>query len=313
MIVSASRRTDIPALYEPWFFHRLSEGFVWVRNPFNPHQVSRIPLSPDEVDAFVFWTKNAAPMLAQLDALRPYPFYFQFTLTSYGPDVEPGLPSKRTVILPAFLRLSRLIGPERVIWRYDPILFSSRYTPDFHARSFAALAKALQGSTYRCVFSFFKPYRKAERNVQPLRLLSMDEKTMRNLVRSMAQTAHAYGMQLEACAQPMDLTAYGVGRAHCIDAQLLERLCGMPLKTKKDTGQRPLCGCAASVDIGAYNTCINGCLYCYANANPQTVMTRFHAHDSASPLLCSTLSPYDTIAETKAASVRVSQTRLKPD
>ena len=80
MIVSASRRTDIPALYAPWFFHRLSEGFVWVRNPFNPHQVSRIPLSPDEVDAFVFWTKNAAPMLAQLDALRPYPFYFSSPL-----------------------------------------------------------------------------------------------------------------------------------------------------------------------------------------------------------------------------------------
>ena len=138
MIISASRRTDIPAYYSDWFYNRIREGFVCVRNPMNFHQVSRISLSPDVVDGIVFWTKNPLPLMPRLEELRAYPFYFQFTLTPYGKDVEPGVPNKNDVILPAFQELSRQIGPERVIWRYDPILFTDHYTMDYHITSFSA-------------------------------------------------------------------------------------------------------------------------------------------------------------------------------
>ena len=132
MIISASRRTDIPAYYALWFLRRLEAGFVCVRNPVNFHQVSRIPLSPEVVDGIVFWTKNPTPMLDRLPLLKDYPFYFQFTLTAYAQDLEPGVPNKNEVIIPAFQELSRRIGPERVIWRYDPILPTPKYNIDYH-------------------------------------------------------------------------------------------------------------------------------------------------------------------------------------
>ena len=131
MIISASRRTDIPAYYSDWFCNRLREGFVCVRTPMNFHQVSRIALSSDVVDGIVFWTKDPRPLMPRLEELRAYPYYFQFTLTPYGKDMEPGLPDKGAVLLPAFQMLSDMIGPERVIWRYDPILLTARYTADF--------------------------------------------------------------------------------------------------------------------------------------------------------------------------------------
>ena len=136
MIISASRRTDIPAYYSDWFCNRLREGFVCVRTPMNFHQVSRIALSSDVVDGIVFWTKDPRPLMPRLEELRAYPYYFQFTLTPYGKDMEPGLPDKGAVLLPAFQMLSDMIGPERVIWRYDPILLTARYTADFHITAF---------------------------------------------------------------------------------------------------------------------------------------------------------------------------------
>ena len=126
MIISASRRTDIPAFYAEWFFNRIKEGYVLVRNPMNYHQVSKISLSPAVVDGIVFWTKNPLPMMTRLDELREYPYYFQFTLTPYGKEMEPGLPSKKAVLIPVFRELSRKLGPDRLVWRYDPILLNPR-------------------------------------------------------------------------------------------------------------------------------------------------------------------------------------------
>ena len=143
MIVSVSRRTDIPAFYADWFFRRLKEGFVLVRNPMNVHQVSRVRLDAEAAEGFVFWTKNPAPMLDRLHLLQNRAYYFQFTLTSYGLDVETCLPSKGRVLLPAFQRLAEIVGPERVLWRYDPILLNDVYTPEVHLRRFEALAKRL--------------------------------------------------------------------------------------------------------------------------------------------------------------------------
>ena len=140
MILSASRRTDIPNYYSEWFINRIREGFLYVRNPMNPHQISKINLSPDVIDCIVFWTKNPINMLEKLEELKPYMYYFQFTLTGYGRDVEPNLPHKREVLIPTFQRLSEQIGKERVIWRYDPIFLSDRYTVEYHIKAFEELS-----------------------------------------------------------------------------------------------------------------------------------------------------------------------------
>ena len=170
MIISVSRRTDIPALYSPWFFNRLKEQYVLVRNPVNFHQISRVPLSPQVVDAIVFWTKNPVPMLEHLSELKDYNYYFQFTLTPYDQDIEPGLPSKKDVLIPAFIALSKAIGYERVIWRYDPILLNRQYTIDRHIQSFQQMAQTLKGYTKKCVISFIDSYRNTARHKERLTL-----------------------------------------------------------------------------------------------------------------------------------------------
>ena len=143
MILSVSRRTDIPNYYADWFYNRIKEGFLYVRNPMNYHQVSRIELSPDLVDCIVFWTKNPEPMMARLHELDDYAYYFQFTLTGYGRDIEPNVPHKKDRMIPVFQRLSETIGSSRVVWRYDPILFNDVYTEEYHLRAFERIADAL--------------------------------------------------------------------------------------------------------------------------------------------------------------------------
>ena len=147
MIISASRRTDIPTYYSEWLFNRLNEGYVLVRNPMNTHQISKISLSPEVVDGLVLWTKNPIPMLDRIHELERYNFYFQFTLNAYGKEVEPNVPSKNDIIIPAFIKLSKLIGRNRVIWRYDPIFFNENYTLDYHCRYFKKLASMLSNYT----------------------------------------------------------------------------------------------------------------------------------------------------------------------
>lgn len=265
MIISASRRTDIPAHYFPWFLERLRAGFVEVRNPMNPRQVSRIGLSPEAVDGIVFWTKNPTPMLDKLDTLDSYMYYVQFTVTSYGRDVEPGVPSKNRVIVPAFQRLAEKLGPERVIWRYDPIFLTPVYNMDYHLRWFEALAKRLAPCTRQCTVSFLDYYRGTAGRLAPLSPLPFPPEQQGSLAGRLAEIARGYGLEMKSCAEEADLSRYGIGHASCIDGQLFERLLGRPLNLKKDRSQRPACGCAASRDIGAYDTCPNGCLYCYAN------------------------------------------------
>ena len=165
MIISASRRTDIPTYYSEWFFNRIEEGYALVRNPMNAHQISKISLRPDVVDGIVFWTKNPTPMMTKLDRLKDYTYYFQFTLNAYGQDVEASIPSKNNVIIPAFQKLSDMIGPEKVIWRYDPIFLNETYTFEYHIHYFEELAKRLSPYTKKCTISFLDFYRNTEKTL----------------------------------------------------------------------------------------------------------------------------------------------------
>lgn len=276
----------------------------------NIHQISKVSLTPDVVDGIVFWTKNPAPMLERLRELKAYTYYFQFTCTPYGEDVEPNLPSKRRVILPAFQELSDKIGPERVIWRYDPIFISEKYTVEKHIRYFEEMADILNGYTKRCIISFIDMYRNTASNLRGLGLQTITDDDMRIIARAFSEIAEKYGMELCTCSEAIDLSPYGVAHASCIDKTLLERLNGCKLHLAKDPNQRKDCGCAASVDIGAYHCCKHMCKYCYANAGLDTVERNVLRHRVDAPLLIGEVGEADCITERRMVSLRVEQLSL---
>lgn len=310
MIVSASRRTDIPTYYSEWLFNRLREEYVLVRNPMNIHQVSRINLSPDVVDGIVFWTKNPVPMIPRLSELEKYNYYFQFTLNSYGKDVEPNVPSKSKVIIPAFQKLSKEIGRERVIWRYDPILLNDKYTMEYHCKYFRIMASKLSTYTEKCTVSFLDLYKNTVRNVKPLNLQDVSTEQQFELMQRFAEIAKEHGIYLDTCAEAIELENLHILHAHCIDKDRFERLGQFKLSVEKDPNQRPECGCIASIDIGAYNTCQNGCLYCYANYNADIVKRNAEQHNPTSPLLFGDLTADDKITERKVKSCKDCQMEL---
>lgn len=284
MIVSVSRRTDIPAFYSEWFFNRLKEGFVYVQNPMNSKQISNVTLTPETVDCFVFWTKNAKPMLKHLDELEGYKYYFQFTITGYNTDVEKGVRNKPEIIK-TFKTLSDKIGKERVILRYDPIFLSKEYTIDYHVRAFNKLCTQLDGYTNRCVISFIDLYKKTERNTKPLNIINMTMEDIRLIANKFSKIAKEHNIKVETCSESYDLTAYGIEKGKCIDDKVISDVIGYEVNVKKDETQRDVCGCVKSIDIGQYNTCRHHCLYCYANFNGKQVDENFKIHDKNYPLL----------------------------
>lgn len=286
MIVSASRRTDIPNYYSDWFFNRLKAGYALVKNPMNAAQIRRVELSPEAVDCFVFWTKNPAPMLPRLEELRDYAFYFQFTLTGYGRDIEPGIPHKREVMLDVFRQLAGRVGKERVIWRYDPILITDRYTPEYHVRAFGEIAAALEGCTEKAVISFVDVYGKNRKALEQLGMRSPEAFQMRQLASELACAARQHGMRTAACAEALDLSSCGVEKNSCIDGELVERLTGRKPSGGKDRNQRSGCGCMASADIGAYDTCPSRCRYCYADRSGKAVEANRRRYDPEAETLC---------------------------
>ncbi len=310
MLISASRRTDIPAYYSEWFFNRIREKYVLVRNPMNHHRVSRISLTPDVVDGIVFWTKNPLPMLNRLNELKDYMYYFQFTLTPYGSDVEPGIPSKQDVLVPAFQHLSETLGPGRVIWRYDPVFLSNMYTEQYHYENFEKLAEQLCRHTKKCTFSFLDLYKNTRRNASALGIIPLSDEKMIRMAKKFARIAGQYDFTLDACAENTDFTPLGIRPARCVDAQLFERLLGCRLNTAKDKNQRPECSCDASIDIGLYNTCPGGCKYCYANYNAGTVSGNKSKHKPDSPLICGELTDADIIRDRTTASLKDHQLRI---
>lgn len=307
MIISASRRTDIPAFYSEWLFNRLREEYVLVRNPMNIHQVGKISLSPNVVDGIVFWTKNPMPMMSRLTELEKYTFYFQFTLTAYERDVEPNIPSKNSVIIPAFKNLSKAIGRERVIWRYDPIFFNSRYTMEYHCKYFRILASKLGDYTEKCTISFLDLYKNTEKNVRPLNIQTETIQMQYEIMQRFSDIAKVYGFYIDTCAEKIDLGEYRIPHACCIDKERFERLGKCRLILGKDPNQRAECGCVASIDIGAYNTCKHGCLYCYANYSQSTVNRNAIAHDPNSPLLFGEIGTSDVIKERAVKSCKEKQ------
>nr|WP_167958897.1 DUF1848 domain-containing protein [Anaerosporobacter faecicola] len=302
MILSVSRRTDVPNYYSDWFYNRLRDGYFFVRNPFNTHQISKVAITKELVDCIVFWTKNPRNMMKRLNELDGYNYYFQFTLTGYGRDIEPNLPDKRHVMIPTFQELSSMIGKNRVIWRYDPILINSRYTVEYHIKSFKEIAESLKWYTEKVVISYVDLYAKTKKNMSNLEVNELQESEMRSLANEFARIASENSIEIESCAEKINLDDIGIKHGSCIDQKLIEEIIGCKLSSHKDSNQRLECGCIESIEMGTYNTCLNGCRYCYANYDEERVKSTVKFYDVHSPLLCGEIGAGDMIKERKVLS-----------
>ncbi len=310
MILSVSRRTDIPNYYSEWFCNRIRDGYLYVRNPVSIHQVSKIDISPDVVDGIVFWTKNPEPMLHRLEQFGDYPYYFQFTLTGYGKDIEPFLPHKKEKMIPVFQRLSSMIGQEKVIWRYDPIIFTDIYTEAYHRKAFREIASRLRGYCTTVIISFVDYYAKNQKNMRAIHAMERNRQELYRFCSRLAEIAKENGMQIQTCAEKIDLSACGIVHGSCIDKKRIEQITGFSIKAEKDKNQREECGCMESIDVGAYDTCLNGCKYCYANSSEQRVKMNAALYNAHAPILCSRITEEDRITKRVVTSVKERQISL---
>jgi hypothetical protein len=289
-IISVSRRTDIPAFYGNWFMNRISCGYAAYANPFN-NQKYEVSLSMDDVLCFVFWSKNFSPFMKHLEKLKKsgYNFYFNYTIT--------GLPSvfEKNVIdtekaLNSLKTLSDIYSPEYINWRYDPIILSNITDYDFHINTFTNLASSLSGYTNRCIISFTDYYNKVKKNLSLLekdnsiQCIEPDNDFKINLSTHLAKIAKKYDLTLYSCCEDY-LVSSVINKAHCVDAHLVNRLFFPEPRLIKLKPTRKECGCFESVDIGAYNTCPHGCVYCYANVNKKVADYHFKNQDIESPIL----------------------------
>ncbi len=296
MIISASRRTDIPAFFGEWFSNRIKAGFFYRINPFNPNQVKGFSLLPEDVDAFVFWTKNPRPFLKQLDLIEGmgFNYLFHFTFNNYPSLLEPGAPSVGQR-LEAFKELSDRIGPKRVIWRYDPVILSSLTPKEYHLEKITELAWELAGYTERMVISFLDFYGKVQKRLDRLSsstgirfqdwLAVENLESLHNLASQIPGIAKDNGIQIYTCSEAVDLQKYCILPGSCIDGTLINETFGLQKRWRKDPCQRKNCQCVTSIDMGVYDTCKLGCAYCYATTNPDRVALIREGHFPDSPAL----------------------------
>lgn len=290
MIISASYKTDIPAFYGEWFLNRLHAGFCMMVNPYNRHQITRVSLRRQDVDGFVFWTKNLGPFLDKLGEVnaRGYPFIIQYTINCYPRKLEFSVTDATRSIRHA-AEIARLYGPRTLVWRYDPVVFSSETPAETHLENFEWLASRLEGVTDEVVISFAQIYRKTRRNMDwasrefGFEWSDPDDEQKRKLMRELLRLARSHRMQLTLCSQPYLLES-GVQEAHCVDARRISFLLGREIHTRLK-GVRQECGCFESKDIGDYDTCPHGCVYCYAVQNRRLAQKRFREHDPGGEFL----------------------------
>lgn len=288
MILSVSKRTDIPAFFPEWFFQCLKNQKIGVKNPYTQRVYLR-EVTPKNTDCIVFWTKNALPMFPKLDQITAmgYVYYFQYTLNAYGVDIEPNLPSLNRK-LTTFKALSDKIGKVKVIWRYDPILFTPKYTLEWHSKAFQKLCRELSGYTNKCVISFVDTYGKIKSNLSKLQQFDLPKDELKAFARELKQIADKYNIQIATCAEAIDLSEIGITKNACIDADLIRQITGKPLQVHPDKS-RPECLCSKALDVGKYDTCLHGCVYCYANNTQERVKQNLSNYHILSPILCDTL------------------------
>ena len=308
MIINTGQRTDIPAFYAKWFANRIKAGFVLVRNPYNPQMVTRYQLDPEVVDAICFCTKNPEPMLPYMQLLRPYGQFWYVTITPYGKEIEPHVPEKKKV-LETFRRISDIVGPDAMGWRYDPIFLSEKYPAEKHLEAFEAMAVKLKGYTHTAVISFIDLYQKTKKNFPEAKEVRKEERLA--LGKAMIEIARDNDMTLRPCMEGDELEPYGADCSGCMTIPMYEKALGTKLKVPAFKPAREGCACYLGADIGAYNSCGHMCRYCYANYDAESVRLNRLLHDPDSPLMIGHLEPEDKVHDALQKSWRDDQLRLE--
>ncbi len=302
MIIDTGNRTDIPAFYSKWFMNRIREGFVMVRNPYDPDQVTRYRLDPEVVDVLQFCTKNPGPMVEHLDELKDFRMFWYVTITPYGKSIEPNVPDKRLVI-ESFKRVSEHVGKHAMSWRYDPILISDTYSVDYHIDAFERMATELEGYTEQAVISFIDLFEKTKKNFPEAREVAREDRLA--IGEAFAETGRRHGMTIRTCLEGTELAQFGIDVSGCMAQHVVEHAIGEKLIVPK-TRHILECDCIMGNDIGAYNSCAHFCKYCYANYDKKAVAENMKRHDPDSPFLIGGPMPFDrvNIAEQKSYMTR---------
>ncbi len=306
MVISTGMRTDIPAFYSKWLINRIKAEFVYVRNPYNPQQVTKYLLDPSVVDCITFCTKNPTPILPYLDQLSAFNQFWFVTITPYGKDLEPNVPDKSKVI-ESFKQISKSVGTNGIGWRYDPVFYGNGFDLYLHVQEFEKIAAALKGYTNSCVISFLDTYDKVKRNAPGIYPPSIDEQ--KEFGRYAANIAEKNDIKIRTCCEGTHLKQYGIDVSGCQTKEVLEKAIGIRLNVPERRNQRRgICDCLLGNDIGAYNSCAHLCKYCYANAERDKVLANVKKHDENSPFLIGNSEKGDVITEAKQVSFADLQT-----
>lgn len=285
MILNVSGRTDIVAFYTPWFINRLKEGYVDVKNPFNPKLISRINF--EEVDAIMFCTKNPLPILPYLERIEK-PKIFHITLTPYLKDIEPNLPPK-TEIIEGIKRVSQIVGKDKTYVRYDPIFINDKYKIDYHIKMFERMCKSLDGYIEHIIISFLDDYKNVRKNKKILNPQTLTKEDYKKIGENFARIAKTHHMTVQTCFEEENLVEYGFIQEDCLGIELAKKLTGKEKHKKWKARAGGKCNCVEMVDIGAYNTCSHFCKYCYANYDEKQVEKNIIKHNKNSSLLIGTI------------------------
>ncbi len=295
MIINTGGRTDTVQYYTEWLLKRFEEGYVMSRNPLFPNKVNRYELTPNTVDCVVFCSKNYKPILPDLHKITDrFNTYFYYTITAYGKDLEPGVPSIEDSIA-TLVQLSKQVGKQRIAWRYDPVLLTEKYTVEYHLQTFEKMATKIVPYIDRCIFSFVEMYKRLEITMPELIPLSEQEKEA--LARGLGEIARKKGITLQVCGTNDDYSRYGIDGSGCMTLDILGKANEIEFKDLKHKGMRQGCHCIDSRDVAAYDTCLNGCKYCYANKNPRRAFENYKYHNPNSPLLLGEIKDTDYIAQ----------------
>ena len=309
MIINVGGRTDIVNYYTPWLLNRLEEGYAYSRNPFARENVYKLSLKSEDVDCLLFCSKNYQPILKHIgDIDEKYNILCNYTITAYGKDIEPKVPPINQSIK-TLKRLSDIVGVNKILWRYDPILLSEKYTVEKHLETFEYMAEKISPFVYRCIFSFVDMYKKVEENMPEIIPFTDEDKV--KLLKGIGEISKKYNLYTQTCATNENYEKYGIHAAGCTTREILEQAHNVVYKNVKGTGIRENCQCIPSRDIGAYNSCLSECKYCYANRKPDIPKKVIKMHNEKSPLLLGQLKENDRLIETKIVSyIEPKQTTL---
>ena len=301
MILNTGGRTDTVQYYSEWLLNRFREGYMLSRNPMFPDIANRIQLDPATVDVVLFCSKDYSPILDRLHEISDrFRCYYHYTITAYGTDIEPRVPSIAQSI-DTCKRLSAMVGREKIAWRYDPVLLTPKYTVERHFETFDYMARQLSPFVSRCIFSFVEMYKKLEVNMPELVPVGQTDKL--RLAEGFGAIARRYNLYLQTCATVGDYERFGIHKSGCMTTDIFGQALGVNFKKTVHKGNRAGCACMESRGVGDYNSCPNGCRYCYANSDHRKAMANYRSHNPNSPLLLGEVLPTDVVKPLKQISL----------